>query len=78
MQIMSHTDFAGQKKFVEIINNSNVRVLIPFAGKDNLIEPEISRELAGALEHNEELVINKRWKNKFIINSSELLRKRRR
>lgn len=53
---MSHTHFAKLRDYIEVINSSDIRVLVPFSGNDLLIETEISRELANVFSHNKELV----------------------
>ncbi|KAH7701912.1 Protein Y73C8B.3, partial [Aphelenchoides avenae] len=48
LNLMANTDYPGQREFIEQLNESDLNVLLACAGKDHLIEPEITRELLSA------------------------------
>ncbi|TKR80111.1 hypothetical protein L596_014239 [Steinernema carpocapsae] len=45
-------DLPGQEVYVDKLNQSGVKSLLVYAGKDPLIEPEISKEFAGLFKGN--------------------------
>ncbi|KAI6209429.1 hypothetical protein M3Y96_00220600 [Aphelenchoides besseyi] len=56
LHLMFHADFAGQKEFVSRLNDTNVRTLICYSGKDFLVQPKISRQFSSMFRDNREVV----------------------
>jgi len=56
IQSVAALDLPSQRRYVDQLNNSNVPVVIAFAGNDPFIEVEISRELGAAFDTNREIL----------------------
>lgn len=58
LHLMNYVDFEGQIKYINMVNKQSQKVITCFAGKDFLIQPSLSKELAGKFENNIEMVSN--------------------
>ncbi|CAD5227438.1 unnamed protein product [Bursaphelenchus okinawaensis] len=56
LHLMNHVDFGGQLQYIEAINDSNLKVLNCYSGKDFLVQRSLSRELGSKFKNSEDLV----------------------